>query len=103
MAKGRIYTPYKKVIETLGLIQLDVYRVVDEEKKTPKDILRIYSPNPVKVVIVDLGAPREALSLSEFLEKIVTALEENKIPVPERILKKLRQELEKKEAQKAAA
>ena len=103
MAKGRIYTPYKKVIETLGLIQLDVYRVVDEEKKTPKDILRIYSPNPVKVVIVDLGAPREALSLSEFLEKIVAALEENRIPVPERILKKLRQELAKKEAQKAAA
>jgi len=101
VAKGRVYTPYKRIVSELGLMQLDVYRIVDPKDKIVKDVLRIYSPSANKVILVDLGAPRESLSLLDFLNKLTEALKSNNIPVPERTLKRLQQELAKKE--KAAA
>ena len=75
---------YKRAIEELGLMQLDVYRVVDEEKKTVKDVVRIYDPTTTKVVLVDLGSIREALSPVDYFTKILEALKEAGIPYPER-------------------
>ena len=75
---------YKKAIEELGLMQLDVYRVVDPKKKVPKDIVRIYDPTTTKVVTVDLGNIREALKPVEYFTKILDALKEAGIPYPER-------------------
>ncbi len=95
VARGRIYTPYRRIISSLGLHQLDVYRVQDD-KGTVKDIIRIYSPTANKVATIDLGTPRESLEPAEFLERVIKTLEDNKIPVPERIVKRLRQELMRK-------
>jgi hypothetical protein len=92
MASRKTYTQYKKIVEALKLSQLDVYRV-RTEKGTLKDVLRVYSPAANKVVLVDLGAPRESLSLLEFLDKLVDTLKNEKIPVPERTVKNLREKL----------
>ncbi len=93
MAGGRIYTKYKNVIEELGLKQLDVYRVIKDGKIT--DVLRIQDPMSSKILLFDLGAPREALSLLEFLERLRRALVESGIEVSERRLQLLREKLKR--------
>lgn len=75
---------YKRAIEELGLMQLDVYRVIDDRKKTVKDIVRIYDPTTTKVVLVDLGNIREALSPVDYFNKILEALRKAGVPYPER-------------------
>ena len=102
MASRKIYTPYKRIIEELGLFQLDVYRV-RTEKGTLKDVLRIQDPASGKVVTIDLGATREALSLTEYLDKVVEALTSSGVALPERRIRQLRERLERMEKARAAA
>lgn len=108
MASRKIYTPYKKLIEELGLFQLDVYRIKgaagskgEEASEAPvvRDIVRIYDPATNKVVVVDLGGPRESLDLATYLERVVSSLKEAGIPLPERKVAMLMNALSKKSAQ----
>jgi phage-related baseplate assembly protein len=102
MSSRKVYTIYKKIVEALQLRQLDVY-MVRSEKGTVEDVLRLYSPTTGHVIVVNLGVPRESLSPLEFLERVLKALEENKVPVPERIVRRLRETLEKRESKRAEA
>ncbi len=97
MVSRKVYTPYKKVVQALQLVQLDVYRVKDKEGRT-RDILRLFSPASGRTFLVDLGAPREALSLRDFFHKLLDALKEQKISVPERAVRRLEESLSKLEA-----
>ncbi|MEB3778619.1 MAG: hypothetical protein GSR85_00075 [Desulfurococcales archaeon] len=97
MAGGRIYAKYKSIIEELGLRQLDVYRVIKDGRIT--DVLRIQDPMSGKILIFDLEAPREALSLLEFFNKLKEALEEAKIEVSERRLNLIEERLKRIEVE----
>jgi hypothetical protein len=88
----KLYTKYKRLIEAVGLKQLDVYRVVRDGKTV--DIVRLYDPASGKVAVVDLGTTRESLGLSEYLEKVVDALKKQGITVNERLLERVRRSLE---------
>jgi len=86
----KVRTLYKRAIEELGLAQLDVYRVKDDSG-VEKDIVRIFDPATTKVVLVDLGTIREALTPIEYLERILKALDEAGIAYPERKAAELRE------------
>lgn len=89
-------TLYKRVIEELGLRQLDVYRVADE-KGGLKDILRVFDPTTNKVLTIDLGKIREAIKPLEFLDLIVKVATESGIMLPERKVNELREVFSKEE------
>lgn len=89
-------TLYKRIIEELGLKQLDVYRVPDE-KGGLKDVLRVFDPATSKVLIIDLGKIREAAEPLQFLEVIVKAASESGVLLPERKVGELRDYFSKKE------
>ncbi len=83
-------TLYKRIVEELGLRQLDVYRVRDS-KGTLKDVLRLFDPATNKVFTLDLGKVREALQPGEFLEAIIKAADEAEVRLPDRIVTRLRE------------
>ena len=93
----RTLTLYKKIIEELGLRQLDVYRVRDEKAGGLKDIIRVFDPATSKVYLVDLGKIREAVKPIEFLEAVVKASEEAEVRLPERIVARLREKFREDE------
>ena len=115
MVSRKIYTPYKKLVEELGLFQLDVYRVRGSagkegehkekgaEAPIVKDIIRVYDPATNKIVIIDLGGPRESLDLATYLERLVSALRKAEVPLPERKVAMLMEALSKKKAEPTAA
>ncbi|BAN89805.1 hypothetical protein [Aeropyrum camini] len=92
MASRRVLNKYKMLVESLGLKQLDVYRVLREGK--PVDVIRVQDPASGKIALVDLGATRESLTLGEFAEKLLAALGESGITVSERLLLRLRSKLQ---------
>ncbi|MCE4611395.1 MAG: hypothetical protein F7B17_05430 [Desulfurococcales archaeon] len=92
MARGRIYSRYRMIVTALGLKELDVYRVKGKDGRIV-DVLRIMDPGTGKVVLVDLEAPRESLSLEEFLARLVKKLEDAGMPVSERILERVKSKL----------
>ncbi len=83
MTSRRIYTKYKVIVHALGLKQLDVYRV-SGGRGAARDVLRILDPLSNKVAVIDLGAVREALSFTEFLDKVIEGLKNSGINVSER-------------------
>jgi len=99
----RTLTLYKKIIEELGLRQLDVYRVRDEKAGGFKDIIRVFDPATSKVYLVDLGKIREAVKPVEFLEAVIKASEGAGVRLPERIVARLREKFkEEKPAEEAS-
>jgi len=90
MAKGGVLARYKRLVEALGLRVLDVYRV--SEKGKPKDIVRILDYATGKVVLVDLGATREALRYREFIERVVEKLRASGVEVSERLIGRIMEE-----------
>ncbi|GBF08813.1 hypothetical protein apy_05380 [Aeropyrum pernix] len=91
LASRKVLNKYKMLVESLGLKQLDVYRVVREGK--PVDVIRIQDPASGKTALVDLGTTRESLTLQEFAERLLKALGESGITVSERLLLRLRGKL----------
>jgi len=89
MAKGRLLTLYKAAIEELGLRQLDVYRVEKDGKLV--DILRIFDPGSIKVILVELPSIREAVAPKDYIDILLRALDEAKIQYPERKANQLRE------------
>ena len=98
MASRKRFTVYKRIINELGLMQLDVYRVVEDGKTL--DIVRIYDPAKNKVFLVNLGVTREALTPLEFIEKLEKAASEAGVTLPERKLKQLKEAYAAKESVK---
>ena len=92
MARGRVYSKYRMIVTALGLKELDVYRVRRGDKRVV-DILRVMDPATGKVALVNLEAPRESLSLEEFLDRLVKKLEEAGMPVSERVLERVKSKL----------
>jgi len=92
MASRKIYARYKVLIHALGLKQVDVYRFNSKTRKGggegegggARDVLRIADPLSNKVALIDLGTVREALSYSEFLERVIEGLRKAGIAVSER-------------------
>ncbi len=82
MASRKIYMKYKVIVHSLGLKQVDVYRVRDDN--VTKDIVRVVDPLSNKVAVVDLGTVREALSFTEFLERLLEGLKKAGVQVSER-------------------
>lgn len=66
MARG-VYAKYRRVLEELGLKQLDVYRLKD------KEVLRILMPDG-RVKMLELPRRRESMNVDEFKEYIVSTL-----------------------------
>ena len=93
MARGGLYTKYRRIIEMLNLRQLDVYRVT-HDKAGAKDLLRIMDPSSGKIVIVDLETTREALTFGEFLERLVYKLKEQGITLDDRLVERIRRAIE---------
>ncbi len=92
---ARTLSLYKRIIEELGLRQLDVYRV-PAEKGGFKDVIRLLDPMTNKVALVDLGKLREATDPAEFLEKIIEAATKAEIAIPERKIEQLKEALSSK-------
>lgn len=69
---AKLLTRYRLIVESLGLRQLDVYRV--REGGRDVDVLRLLDPQTGKVVTVNLGTVRESLSFQEFMERILEPL-----------------------------
>ncbi len=93
----KVYTQYKNIVEYLGYKQLDVYRIVRDGKTV--DIIRLMDPMSGQVGVIDLDAPREALSYREFLEKVIEGLEKAGLPVNERRVAALREKYPAQEAE----
>ena len=87
MAKGGALRKYKAIVESLGLRQLDVYRVREGSKEV--DVLRVMETTTGKVITINLGATRESLSYTEFFKRVVDELKKNGISVNERIIAKV--------------
>lgn len=58
------YMAYKRVLEKLGLKQLDVYRYKD------KDVIRALKIQDGSILIIDLPRHREEMSIEEFTNYI---------------------------------
>ncbi len=99
MAGRSRFTVYKRIIEELGLMQLDVYRV--QEKSKIVDIVRIYDPAKNTVFMVNLDAPRESLTPLDFIEKLEKAASAAKVALPERKLAQLKDYFSKQQALQA--
>ncbi len=67
MPVGRKYTPYRKVLEKLGLRQLDVYRYKDHDE------IRVLTRDG-RVVLVKLPRRRDEMSLEEFEQHVRKAV-----------------------------
>ena len=63
-----IYVKYVKVLEQLGLEQLDVYRFKDHDE------IRARDKKTNKVYLIKLPKKREEMELDEFKEFILKAL-----------------------------
>ncbi|NOZ89166.1 MAG: hypothetical protein GXO15_04490 [Crenarchaeota archaeon] len=61
MPVGRRYTAYRRVVEELGLRQLDVYRYKDHDE------LRLLTPSG-EVKLVKLPRRRDEMTVEEFRE-----------------------------------
>lgn len=66
MARRR-YTEYRKVLEELGLEQIDVYRYRD------RDVLRVRERGG-KVLVIELPRRRDEMSIEEFRKVVSSAL-----------------------------
>lgn len=86
MVSRAVYHKYKRLIEALGLRQLDVYRIRDNSTSKLKDIVRASDPSSGRVVVVDLGTVRESLSYQEFLAKVLDGIKKAGIPLPDRLV-----------------
>jgi hypothetical protein len=86
MVSRAVYHKYRRLIEALGLRQLDVYRIRDNSTGKLKDIVRVSDPSTGKVVVVDLGTVRESLSYQEFLSKVLDGVKNAGIPLPDRLV-----------------
>ena len=89
----KVYTRYRDIVEYLGYKQLDVYRVMEDGKTI--DIIRIMDPMTGKVGVVNLNAPRESLSYTEFLELVIEGAKKAGLPLNERRIALLREKLAK--------
>jgi len=74
---------YRRALEAVELEVLDVYRLRDE-KGVEKDVIRILHRPTSKVIIIDLGRLREAMSPEEFMGAIRETLEKAGIRLHER-------------------
>jgi len=63
-----IYVKYVKVLEQLGLEQLDVYRFKDHDE------IRVRDKKTNKVYLVKLPKKREEMELDEFKEFVLKSL-----------------------------
>ena len=63
-----IYVKYVKVLEQLGLEQLDVYRFKDHDE------IRVRDKKTNKVYLVKLPKKREEMELDEFKEFVLKLL-----------------------------
>ncbi len=72
MAKVKLWK-YSRVLEELGLEQLDVYRFKDHEE------LRVKSKDGGSVFIIKLPRHRETLSLDEFKKIVIESLKSLKV------------------------
>ncbi len=86
MVSRAVYHKYRRLIEALGLKQLDVYRIRDNSSGKLKDIVRVSDPSSGRVVVVDLGTVRESLSYQEFLTKVLDGIKRAGIPLPDRLV-----------------
>ncbi|GAB6148461.1 hypothetical protein [Stetteria hydrogenophila] len=86
MASRVVYSRYRRLVEALGLRQLDVYRVRDQSTGRLKDVIRLLDPASGKVAVIDLGTLRESLTYQEFLSKVLEGVEKAGITLPERIV-----------------
>ncbi len=93
MARGGLYSRYKRLAEALGVKVLDVYRIM--EKGRTKDIVRLLDYTTNKVVLVDLGAPRESLSFREYVNKVLEGLKASGVEISERIAARVLEAAEK--------
>ncbi|RUM47475.1 MAG: hypothetical protein DSY37_02320 [Hyperthermus sp.] len=66
MARRR-YTEYRKVLEELGLEQIDVYRYRD------RDVLRVRERGG-RVLVIELPRRRDEMSIEEFRKVVSSAL-----------------------------
>lgn len=94
-----IYHKYRRLVEALGLRQLDVYRVRDNNTGKQKDVVRVFDPSTGKVVVVDLGNVRESLSYQEFLSKVLEGVRKAGIPLPDRVVANVLSEAQKLDEQ----
>ena len=84
MVSRGLYHKYRRLVERLGLRQVDVYRQVRDGKTT--DVVRIMDPSTSKVFLVDLNAPREALTFTEFLDRVLEGARSAQVPLPDRLV-----------------
>ncbi len=84
MVSRSLYHKYRRLVERLGLRQVDVYRQMRDGRIT--DVVRIADPSTNKVFLVDLGAPREALTFTEFLDKVLEGARAAQVPLPDRLV-----------------
>ena len=96
MVSRRIYTKYKVLVHSLGLKQIDIYRVQagGKEGRRLTDVVRVMDPASNKVAVIDLGTVREALSYTAFLDKLLEGLEKAGIKVSERRIQVARRKAE---------
>ncbi|MEN2999169.1 MAG: hypothetical protein ABDH61_01120 [Acidilobaceae archaeon] len=91
MVKG--LTKYKALVETLGLRQVDVYRVVEGGRE--KEVVRLYDPTGGKVIVVELGTVRESLGLEEYLNKVLEAAGKHGVRVSDKKLQLVRSQVQR--------
>ncbi|MEB3852057.1 MAG: hypothetical protein LRS49_05735 [Desulfurococcales archaeon] len=101
MARGGVLAKYKRLAEALGVRVLDVYRV--EGKDGVRDIVRLLDYASGKVVLADLGGPRETLPFRAFVEKVLEALRKGEVQVNERVAARVLEEASKLDEALAAA
>ncbi|MEM0340388.1 MAG: hypothetical protein QXN05_02555 [Acidilobaceae archaeon] len=84
-------TSMKLALEALGLKQLDVYRIAEDNRLV--DIVRVKDLTSEKVVTINLGTVRESLEVSEFVDRVVSELVRVGVKVDERKLSALKSKL----------
>lgn len=96
MASRSVYHKYRRLVEALGLRQVDVYRVVSDRR--PKDIVRVADISSGKVFMVDLGTVREALGFREFMERILEGARGAGIHMPDKLVSSVLAQAERMDA-----
>ena len=84
MVSRAVYHRYRRLVEALGLRQVDVYRVVSDGRL--KDVVRVADISSGKVFVVDLGTVRESLGFKEFLERVLDGARKAGIHLPDKLV-----------------
>ncbi len=95
MGSRRHLNRYKMLLNALGVRELDVYRVTRGGRTV--DVIRVYDEDSGRVVLVDLGAARESLSLGEFVDRVVELLGKSGVQVSERRIARVKSFLSRAE------